>query len=107
MCEKSNPADTKVGKGEEGGGPDTGAEIVLQPPEKAMVMQNHGPPAAHGEPNTGAGWYVLKKAAVHGEAMQEQSPGRNYDLQRGAPAGAGFLAAPVTSWGIHARAVHS
>lgn len=36
--------------------------------------------AACAEPQARAGGYTLKKAAAHGEPMQEQDPGRNCDL---------------------------
>lgn len=95
----------------------TRAEISLQPVLKTMVMQvislkhmedhagayTHA--AAHGRPHAGAGGCVRKEAAVHGDFTSEQAPGRNCCLWRGAHAGTGFLARPVTPWGTHSGTV--
>ena len=55
--------------------------------------------AARRGPHITAGGYILKEAATCGEPMQEQTPGRNCGLWRGAHAGAGFLAESVASEG--------
>ncbi|KAK4811345.1 hypothetical protein QYF61_027574 [Mycteria americana] len=112
ICERNNYADTKVSEeGGGGGAPGAGAEIPLQPVVKTMVrqvvplppMEDHRGAdihsAAHGGPHAEASGYALKEAAAHEEPRQEQTPGRTCGPWRGAHAGAGFLAGPVTLLG--------
>ncbi|KAM6188280.1 uncharacterized protein WM294_016059 isoform 1-T3 [Sarcoramphus papa] len=81
IYERNNSADTKVSeKGGEGGAPDTGTEIPLQPMVKTIVRQavplqpmevNGGAdihPAAHGGPHDGAGGCALKEAVTQWRA---------------------------------------
>ena len=72
ICERNNPADTKVS--EEGGGGDAsggGAEIPLQPVGKTMVRQV----------------VPLQPREVHGEQISTCSPGRTPRRSRWVPKG--------------------
>ena len=84
--------------GEVRGGP-------LQPREVHVGTNIHT--AACGGPHTRADGCALKKAVANGGPTQEQASGRNCSLWRGAPAGAGFVAGPVTLWRTQAGAVCS
>lgn len=64
--------------------------VLLQPIEDhsgadISTLQSMGAGA-----DTGAGGYVLKEAAAHGEPAQEQAPDRTCDLCRGIHAEGGF-----------------
>lgn len=67
----------------------------LQPMEDHVGTDTHT--AAHGGP-IGAGGEALKEATAHEDPMLEQASVRNCSLQRGAHAGAGFLAGAVGLW---------
>jgi len=67
--------------------------IDLQPVEDYAGADIH--PAAHGGPHATARGCALKEAAAHGEPMEEEAPGRNWDLWSRALAGAGLLAGAV------------
>ena len=119
ICERKNSADTKVN--EEGGGVDAlgaGAEIPLQQPlMKTMVrqavplqpMEVHGGADVHlqpGEDPMPEQGDARRRLWPRGKPTLEQDPGRSCGpVERGAHAGAGFLAGLVTPWGTHAGAV--
>ena len=117
ISERSSPAAPQVGaEGGAGGAAGAGAEIPLQP-----VVKTHGEAGcalqpwrltleqistcSHGGPHTGAGG-CPKEAVTCGKPVLEQAPGGTCDpMERGAQAGAGLLAGPMTPRGTHAGAV--
>ena len=68
ICERNNPADTKVSaEGGGGGAPGAGAEIPLQPVEQTMVRQA----------------VPLQPMMVHGRADTHLQPGEDLTLEQG------------------------
>lgn len=93
MCERNNPAYTKVDKG---GAPGTTAEIPLYPMEvnsgasiQVQLMKELTPEQVDAQ----------RRLWTHEKPVLEQVPGRTYDpVRRWSHAGAGLLAALMTLW---------
>jgi len=108
LCERNNPADTKVSGGGGEGAPNAGAEIPLQPVEKTMVRQSV--PLQPMEVHSGADIHLqpVENPTPEQVDMLQQAPAKTSGpVEREAHARAGLLAGLVTPWGTHAGAACS
>lgn len=96
--ERKNSADTQVSEGKTGSTPGARAEIPCnQWGSTFPSCSTEHPHCSPWAPPCPGRWRCLEDA-VWGEPMQKEAPGRGYTPWRGAHAGAGFLARPVTLW---------
>jgi len=99
-CSRHRSRDSPAACGEDHG------EASCPPAADGGPWWSRYPPAAREGSHAGAGGCAWRRLRPRGEPVLEQAPSRTCGpMERGAYAGAGLLAGPVTPWGTYTGAV--